>query len=51
MIFFYLCSHFLLSFMLMNEKSDIYRIKKDDREFILVGTAHISQASKGDNRS
>ena len=46
MIFFYLCSHFLLSFMLMNEKSDIYRIKKDDKEFILVGTAHISQASK-----
>ena len=30
----------------MNEKSDICRIKKDDREFILIGTAHISQASK-----
>ena len=30
----------------MNEKSDIYRIKKDDREIILIGTAHISQASK-----
>lgn len=37
---------FLLSFKLMNEKSDIYRIKKDDRELILIGTAHISQASK-----
>ena len=37
---------FLLSFMPMNEKSDICRIKKDDREFILIGTAHISQASK-----
>ena len=32
--------------MPMNEKSDICRIKKDDREFILIGTAHISQASK-----
>mgnify|MGYP002623842847 FL=1 len=30
----------------MNEKSDIYRIKKDDREFVLIGTAHISQMSK-----
>lgn len=30
----------------MNEKSDIYRIKKDDREFVLIGTAHISQVSK-----
>lgn len=39
-------SHFLLSFMLMNEISDICRIRKDDREFILIGTAHISQASK-----
>jgi len=37
---------FLLSFSPMNEKSDIYRIKKDDRELILIGTAHISQASK-----
>ena len=37
---------FLLSFMAMNEKSDIYRIKKDDRELILIGTAHISQVSK-----
>lgn len=39
-------SHFLLSFMMMNEISDICRIRKDDREFILIGTAHISQASK-----
>lgn len=30
----------------MNEKSDIYRIKKDDREIVLIGTAHISQVSK-----
>lgn len=30
----------------MNENSDIYRIKKEDREIVLVGTAHISQASK-----
>ena len=30
----------------MNENADIYRIKKDDREIILIGTAHISQASK-----
>ena len=30
----------------MNESADIYRIKKDDREIILIGTAHISQASK-----
>ena len=30
----------------MNEKSDIYRIKKDDREFVLIGTAHISLVSK-----
>lgn len=30
----------------MNEKSDIYRIKKDDREFVLIGTAHISQVSR-----
>lgn len=37
---------FLLSFKAMNEKSDIYRIKKDDREFVLIGTAHISQVSK-----
>ena len=36
----------MLSFRAMNEKSDICRIKKDDREFILIGTAHISQASK-----
>ena len=36
----------MLSFRAMNEKSDIYRIKKDDREIILIGTAHISQASK-----
>jgi len=36
----------LLSFRAMNEKSDIYRIKKDDREFVLIGTAHISQVSK-----
>ena len=46
MLFFYFWSHFLLSFMPMNEKSDICRIKKDDKEYILVGTAHISQASK-----
>ena len=37
---------FLLSFRAMNEKSDIYRIKKDDREIVLIGTAHISQVSK-----
>lgn len=36
----------MLSFKAMNEKSDIYRIKKDDREFVLIGTAHISQVSK-----
>ncbi|WP_298772143.1 TraB/GumN family protein [uncultured Fibrobacter sp.] len=30
----------------MSENSDIYRIKKEDREIVLVGTAHISQASK-----
>ena len=36
----------MLSFRAMNEKSDIYRIKKDDREFVLIGTAHISQVSK-----
>ena len=30
----------------MNENADIYRIQKDDREIILIGTAHISQASK-----
>jgi pheromone shutdown-related protein TraB len=30
----------------MNENADIYRIRKDDREIILIGTAHISQASK-----
>ncbi len=30
----------------MTENADIYRIKKDNREIILVGTAHISQASK-----
>ena len=30
----------------MNENADIYRIQKDDREYILIGTAHISQASK-----
>ena len=30
----------------MDENADIYRIKKDDREIILIGTAHISQASK-----
>ncbi len=30
----------------MTESSDIYRISKDNREIILVGTAHISQASK-----
>ena len=30
----------------MNENSDIYRIKKADREIVLVGTAHISQVSK-----
>jgi pheromone shutdown-related protein TraB len=30
----------------MNENSDIYRIKKDDREIVLIGTAHISQVSK-----
>ena len=30
----------------MNDNPDIYRILKDDREIILVGTAHISQASK-----
>ena len=32
--------------MPMNENTDIYRIKKDDREIILIGTAHISQVSK-----
>lgn len=36
----------MLSFKAMNEKSDIYRIKKDDREFVLIGTAHISQVSR-----
>ncbi len=36
----------MLSFRAMNEKSDIYRIKKDDREFVLIGTAHISLVSK-----
>lgn len=36
----------MLSFRAMNEKSDIYRIKKDDREIVLIGTAHISQVSK-----
>ncbi len=30
----------------MTENADIYRIKKEDREIILIGTAHISQASK-----
>lgn len=30
----------------MTENADIYRIRKDNREIILVGTAHISQASK-----
>ena len=31
----------------MSENADIYRIKTtDDREIILIGTAHISQASK-----
>ena len=30
----------------MNENADIYRIQKDAREYILIGTAHISQASK-----
>lgn len=30
----------------MTESTDIYRIQKDNREIILVGTAHISQASK-----
>ena len=32
--------------MPMNENTDIYRIKKDDREIVLIGTAHISQVSK-----
>ena len=36
----------MLSFRAMNEKSDIYRIKKDDREIVIIGTAHISQVSK-----
>lgn len=30
----------------MTENADIYRIKNGDRETILIGTAHISQASK-----
>lgn len=30
----------------MNENADIYRIQRDDHEIILIGTAHISQASK-----
>ena len=31
----------------MSENADIYRIKTaDEREIILIGTAHISQASK-----
>ena len=30
----------------MSERSDIYRIQKDDREIVLIGTAHISQVSK-----
>ncbi|MCQ2105281.1 MAG: TraB/GumN family protein [Fibrobacter sp.] len=30
----------------MSENADIYRINNGDREIILIGTAHISQASK-----
>ncbi len=30
----------------MTENADIYRIHRDEREIILIGTAHISQASK-----
>lgn len=30
----------------MTDSTDIYKIQKDNREIILVGTAHISQASK-----
>ena len=47
--FLFLHYHYLMNevYSQSEEKSDIYRIRtKDDREIVLVGTAHISQVSK-----